>query len=248
MLTEKMETSVTSVSSRSMTKAPRIARPPTASGRLAATRPPKMTTSSTSTIGIDSCSARAMSSLTWVVMSLEIAAAAAETRVQPGGGVAQRGLQRLVRVHHLVVAGPDETHDRVRRPAVLGDQPARLRGGRPGRPGRGGRGDQPVRQAGEVALHRSPEGRVGDRGAAEAVEHDDVRRRCARRSPRSGPWRRPTRCPGPRTRCSSSPRRRRSPRSRRAPATAAAAASTQRRAPVDRVSQPVEHALSPIVC
>ena len=85
MLTAKIETSVARLSSRSMVKAPRIDRPPIASGRLAAVRPPKMTTSSTSTTGSEICSARPMSSPTWVVMSLLMAAAPPSRTSSPGG-------------------------------------------------------------------------------------------------------------------------------------------------------------------
>ena len=91
MLIEKTETSVTRVSSRSMVNEPRIARPPMASGRLAAASPPKTTTSSTSTIGIDSVSARAMSSPTWLVMSLAIASLPPSWTVSPAGASRSRG-------------------------------------------------------------------------------------------------------------------------------------------------------------
>ncbi len=85
MFTAKIDTSVTRLSSRSIVNAPRIARPPTASGRLAAVRPPKTTTSRTSTIGIDSDSARPMSALTWVVMSLPMASLPPSRTSRPGG-------------------------------------------------------------------------------------------------------------------------------------------------------------------
>ena len=79
------------LSSRSIVNAPRIASPPTASGRLAAVSPPKMTTSSTSTIGIEIGSARAMSSLTWVVMSLAIASSPPIWTSSPAGASRSAG-------------------------------------------------------------------------------------------------------------------------------------------------------------
>ncbi len=62
-----------------------------ASGRLAAVSPPKMTTSSTSTIGIESVSARAMSSPTWLVMSLAMASLPPSCTVSPSGASRRRG-------------------------------------------------------------------------------------------------------------------------------------------------------------
>ena len=69
MLTAKTDTSVTSVKPRSAVNAPRIAVTPIASGRLAAAKLPKMSTSSTSRIGSEIISARAMSALTCSLMS-----------------------------------------------------------------------------------------------------------------------------------------------------------------------------------
>jgi hypothetical protein len=62
-LTANTDTSVTRLKARSAVKAPRIAVTPMASGRPAATTLPKITTSNTSSTGMDSISARAMSEL-----------------------------------------------------------------------------------------------------------------------------------------------------------------------------------------
>ena len=84
MLTAKIETSVNSANARSAVNAPRIAVTPMASGRRAAAKLPKMSTSSTSRIGIEIVSARAMSALTRSLMSLVDHGVAADLRLQPG--------------------------------------------------------------------------------------------------------------------------------------------------------------------
>ncbi len=66
---EKTETSVTSVSSRSSTRAPSTASSPTTSGSPAATRLPNTTTSSTSSTGMEMASARARSAAVWSLSS-----------------------------------------------------------------------------------------------------------------------------------------------------------------------------------
>ena len=91
MFTAKIETSVSWLISRSIVNAPRIDRAPTASGRLAAVSPPKITTSSTRTMGSEICSARAMSSLTWVVMSLLMASSPPSCTSSPAGASPNAG-------------------------------------------------------------------------------------------------------------------------------------------------------------
>jgi hypothetical protein len=61
-LTEKIETSVKRVISRTTASAPTTARAPTSTGIDAATRLPKMSTASTATIGSEMVSARRRSS------------------------------------------------------------------------------------------------------------------------------------------------------------------------------------------
>ena len=85
MLMENTDTSVARLSRRRSVNDPRIASPPIASGRLAAVSPPKMTMRSTSTMGSEIISARAMSSPTWLVMSLAMASLPPSCTVSPGG-------------------------------------------------------------------------------------------------------------------------------------------------------------------
>jgi hypothetical protein len=86
-LIEKIDTSVTADRPLSRTNAPRIASPPTNNGRLAATRPPNTTTSSTSTIGIEMVSARTMSCSVWVFTSSKTATSPPTFASSPAGGV-----------------------------------------------------------------------------------------------------------------------------------------------------------------
>ena len=209
MLTEKMETSVARLSRRSIVKAPRIASPPIASGRLAAVRPPKTTTSSTSTIGSDICSARPMSSLTWVVMSLLIASSPPSWTVEPRRRVAQSRLERVVGVHQRVVVVAGELEDGVGRACGRGDEPAASRS--VGRPGRGGRLTRSGRQIGQVRLDGVAERAGRRRCGRRRGRARPRRRRRGRRCPRSGPAPGPTRCPGSRSRWRSTSRRPRCP-------------------------------------
>jgi hypothetical protein len=68
-LTANTETSVNALAARSAANEPRIEVMPMASGRLAAVRLPKTTTSSTASTGSEIISARAMSSPTRSLMS-----------------------------------------------------------------------------------------------------------------------------------------------------------------------------------
>ena len=77
MLTANTDTSVTEVSSRVTTNAPRIATAPITSGHAAATRLPKMTRSSTSSTGMDSSSAR------WTSAALRLLASSRNGRTPP---------------------------------------------------------------------------------------------------------------------------------------------------------------------
>ncbi len=61
-LTEKIETSVNPVISRTTARAPTMARPPTSAGIAAATRLPKISRARMTTIGSEISSARARSS------------------------------------------------------------------------------------------------------------------------------------------------------------------------------------------
>ena len=70
MFRENTDTPVTRVSSRSAVNEPRIPRAPIASGRLAAVRLPKITSSRISRIGKDSPSARVMLAVVcWSIVS-----------------------------------------------------------------------------------------------------------------------------------------------------------------------------------
>jgi len=73
MLIEKIDTSVNSVMTRTTVNAPMIATPPISRGVVAASTLPNTNTSSTSRIGIEIISARAMSSETWPFTSRKIA-------------------------------------------------------------------------------------------------------------------------------------------------------------------------------
>ena len=70
MLRENTDTPVTRVSSRSAVNEPRMARAPIASGRLAAVRLPKITSSRISRMGKDRPSARVMLAVVcWSIVS-----------------------------------------------------------------------------------------------------------------------------------------------------------------------------------
>jgi hypothetical protein len=94
MLMEKTETSVKRVSTFSAVKAPRMASTPMSRGSPAATTPPKITTSSTITIGSDSDSARAMSSDTWVLMSSLSTRSPPRSTSSPDGAAASASAMR----------------------------------------------------------------------------------------------------------------------------------------------------------
>ena len=71
MFRENTDTPVTRVSSRSAVNEPRIPSAPIASGRLAAARPPKITSSRISRTGKDRPSARVMLAVVcWPIVSL----------------------------------------------------------------------------------------------------------------------------------------------------------------------------------
>ena len=76
-LTEKIETSVKLVSTRTSASAPTMASRPTRAGIEAATRLPKIRKASTSTMGIEIVSARARSSLVISLTSSKTAKAPA---------------------------------------------------------------------------------------------------------------------------------------------------------------------------
>ena len=140
---------------RSAVNAPRIATTPITSGRLAATTLPKISTSSTSRIGIDSVSARAMSSLTCSLMSRVDGRRAADLGPQPG-----RGQPALDPLDASVAAPrPSQRQHRVGGVPVGADQagaaPVPYQRSRPG--------DRVGRQRGQRAGDRLPVGRVVDR-------------------------------------------------------------------------------------
>ena len=89
-LTAKIDTSVTSANARSAVNAPRIAVTPMASGSEAAAKLPKISTSSTSRIGMEIVSARAMSALTRSLMSWLMTALPPICVCRPGTGTSAR--------------------------------------------------------------------------------------------------------------------------------------------------------------
>ena len=80
----KIETSVTVVKTRSSANEPMIAMPPTSAGSVADTMLPNTTRHSSTTIGMVSDSARAMSAATWSPTSLNTAVGPPACSVSPG--------------------------------------------------------------------------------------------------------------------------------------------------------------------
>ena len=197
MLTAKIETSVTCANPRSAVKAPRIAVTPIASGRLAAAKLPKITTSSTTRIGSEIISACAMSALTCSLMSRLIASRRRPDVSRPGGvrssSISSRASPRAGPRRRRSASGRRRWRAGRRSPAAGAGAPERRR-----------RFDDVVRQGVEAGGDRVGEGRVVDGQLVAGVEDDDVA--AAAPSSRARPRRRASsRCRGPRTAARSSP-------------------------------------------